>query len=149
MKQVKLTQGRVAVVDDADYEWLNQFKWCFSHGYAQTRSRGTKEYMHRVIMNAPKNKQVDHTNGSGVDNQRSNLRLCTSSDNQHNRGKNKNNKSGYKNIWFDNTHKMWDVRIMYRWKNYGKKFKELKDAVEYRDSLVIELHGKFARTENA
>ena len=148
MKRIPLTQGKVAMVDDADFEYLSQFKWCFSHGYAQTRGRGKKEYMHRVIMNPPADKQVDHKHKTleGLDNRRSNLRVGTSSDNQHNRGKNRNNTSGYKCISRSNG--KWIVGIMKNYRNYGGRFNSLGEAISARDTLISRLHGDFAKVEN-
>ena len=145
MNRVKLTQGKYALVDDEDFEWLNQWKWCFSHGYAQTRSRGKKEYMHRMILGAPKHRFVDHINRDGLDNQRCNIRLCTVADNQHNRIENRNNTTGYKNII--RLGKKWRVGVMKDYKSYTKVFENLGAAVLYRDRLIERLHGNFARTE--
>ena len=87
MKEIPLTQCKVALVDDKYFEFLNQFKWRFSNGYAARSDIRTKRgrktiLMHRAIMDAPKGVEVDHVNGDKLDNQRSNLRLCNRKWNQ-------------------------------------------------------------------
>ncbi len=89
MKIIPLTQGKVALVDDEDYEWLNQYSWHYGgDGYARATHRTPKKvltlYMHRMIMKAPKGKEVDHINGNRIDNQCSNLRICTRLENSRN-----------------------------------------------------------------
>jgi len=95
MKEIKLSQNKVALVDDEDYEYLNQFKW-YAHKnhrtfYAirKTRKneiggRGKLVWMHRVIMNTPIRLQSDHIDHNGLNNQKYNLRNCTNSQNQLN-----------------------------------------------------------------
>jgi hypothetical protein len=110
MKEIPLTKGRVALVDDADFEMLNKYKW-----FAESRNRtfyarrtvtiGIGKYknvsMHRVIMQTPVGVETDHSDGDGLNNQRWNLRFCTRSKNNMNRSKGKNNTSGYKGVsWF-------------------------------------------------
>src|SRR5687768_11145590 len=96
-KQISLTQGKFATVDDADFDHLNQWKWHFSHyGYARrtTSSRFGRQkfiFMHREIMQAPDGMDVDHINCNKLDNRRQNLRLCTRADNLRNRNKQSNN----------------------------------------------------------
>ena len=84
--------GLWAIVDDADYEMVNSVRWtpCYSHGltYArQSRHRGKKIFMHRFILGAAVPHIVDHQNGDGLDNRRSNLRSCSTAQNQWNGGK--------------------------------------------------------------
>ena len=92
MKKIKLTQGRVALVDDADFERVNQFKW-YAHTpnnvqwYARraVSQKPTKiVLMHRLILSAPNDMLIDHRNGDGLDNRRQNLRLVTRSENAQN-----------------------------------------------------------------
>lgn len=98
MKEIKLTQGFVAMVDDEDFEWLNQWKWHArkdDNGYYAGRSiylgGGSKNQkiktisMHRLIMNTPKGMETDHIDHNGLNNQRHNLRNATHSQNQYNR----------------------------------------------------------------
>ena len=114
MKEIPLTQGKVAIVDDEDFEKLNQYKWCAhwnGHHWYATRSvkkngKSIMIYMHREIINAPKGIPVDHRDGNGLDNCKENLRLCTQQENCRNRKFNKNNKFGIKGVsWNRNTGK--------------------------------------------
>ena len=94
MKEIQLTQGKVALVDDDDFKLLGQWIWCACKQkniyYAIATSFANKPYgqktcssqmMHRIIMNAPKGMDVDHINHDGLDNRKENLRICTVSEN--------------------------------------------------------------------
>ncbi len=90
MKEIKLTQRKVALVDDEDYEYLNQWKWCtakIANTYYVTRRQklGNGLSMHRLIMNTPKGMEVDHIDHNGLNNQKHNLRNCTHQQNTMNR----------------------------------------------------------------
>lgn len=103
MKEIKLTQGKVALVDDSDYEWLSKHKWFCQHGYAARNvrlngARSTKR-MHQLIMNPPLGMVVDHIDQNKLNNQRSNLRLCVPRQNFRNKSKQANgNTSKYKGV---------------------------------------------------
>lgn len=94
MRKIPLTRGKYAVVDEVDYAILNMHKWyCFpgKKTFYATRVRGggdnTLARMHRVILDAKEGQIVDHINGNGLDNRRSNLRFVTSRENALNRSK--------------------------------------------------------------
>jgi hypothetical protein len=87
MPQIKLTQDKYAVIDKIDLSLISKYKWNYHYGYASATINGKLVYMHRLILNAPKHLQVDHKNGILSDNRRSNIRLCTRSQNQMNIGK--------------------------------------------------------------
>lgn len=74
------------LVDDEDFEYLNQFKWQFTGGYATRYNRKEKKgiLMHREIMDTPKELVVDHIDRDKLNNQKINLRNCTNSDNAKN-----------------------------------------------------------------
>lgn len=103
-KQIPLTQGKVAIVDDDDFETLSVHKWCVNnYGYAVRRSKvinGQSKIllMHRVIMDAPSGMEVDHKNMNPLDNRKSNLRICSSSQNKHNKVPQVDNTTGYKGV---------------------------------------------------
>jgi len=92
MKQIPLTQGQVALVDNTDYDWLNQWKWCAQRTrgvfYAvrnSPRKNGKKHqiFMHREILGLryKDGQEGDHRNHNTLDNQRENLRVCIHSQN--------------------------------------------------------------------
>ena len=97
MKQIPLTQGKFALVDDADFDWLNQWKWTLVRTdcklYAvrnayEDYGRNKIISMHRVIMgDEVAGCDTDHIDGDGLNNQRSNLRACTRAENMRNRKK--------------------------------------------------------------
>lgn len=98
--------------------------------------------LHRFILNAPKNKQIDHINGNGLDNRKSNLRLCTPQENARNRTKQKNNKSGLKGVSFDKTRNKWvaRIKIQNRYKFLGRF--ESKELAYSKYTEVGQIHHK-------
>lgn len=89
MAEIELTNGGVAIVDDADHEFLSQWSWYARKGSGQTTwyavSTGPEKLlMHRVILLPSPSREVDHINHDGLDNRRCNLRSCSTAENQHN-----------------------------------------------------------------
>ena len=105
MREIQLTQGQIALVDDEDFENLNQFKWYANkHGntfYAgrniRVDGKWKQVYMHHTILNG---KRIDHIDHNGLNNQKSNLRLCTQGQNMMNTQKRENCSSIYKGVSF-------------------------------------------------
>jgi hypothetical protein len=93
LKEIQLTQGKVTLVDDEDYDELMDYKWYFikvykSYGYAARGGEKNKTvYLHREVMNPPKDMTVDHINHDTLDNRRNNLRVVTQKENSQNRTK--------------------------------------------------------------
>lgn len=97
MKEIQLTQGMVALVDDKDFEYLSQWKWFYTRaknehtGYARKKLRcpntgkRINHSMHTLLMGPGKDQCVDHIDGNGINNQRSNLRVCSARENAWNR----------------------------------------------------------------
>lgn len=108
MKEIQLTQGKVAIVDDEDFERLNQYKWQADKNktgnyYARRvlfrNGKRISLLMHREIMNATNDKMVDHKNGNGLDNRKINLRFCNIEQNAANqKNPHKDNKLGIKGV---------------------------------------------------
>lgn len=153
-KQIQLTKGKFALVDDEDYEWLNQWKW-FSHdgagGYAARNSkyvRGEKRktiLMHRQIMGEPKELQVDHINRDRRDNRRENLRLVTAQQNKLNSCIQKSNTSGYRGVAFWKRKAKWRTMISHdNDRLFMGYYKTAEEAALAYDFAAIFLHGEFA-----
>jgi hypothetical protein len=157
MKRIPLTQGKFALVDDQDYDFLMQWKWyaCYIHKthYAKRSVRiGLKTIrirMHREILKRMRlhiaGKKIDHRDRNGLNNRRSNLRIATNSQNQHNQGIRKNNKSGYKGVTWNKQHNKWQARICINWKEiWLGLFDDKKDAAKAYNEAALKYHGKFA-----
>lgn len=99
-RNIELTQGMSAIVDPSDFEWLSGYKWCAHREntkvYACTRMNGRMVKMHQVVMDCRVWQMVDHINGDGLDNRRSNLRFTTPALNRVNSPKQKRKNAGQK-----------------------------------------------------
>lgn len=145
--------GKVALVDDEDFEWLSKYNWQYQpkkHGdrvIAEIFGLGkrTKVYMHRLVTDCPTDMLVDHANHNTLDNRKSNLRICTGTQNQGNKFVRSDSSTGYKGIMWDDFRKRWLVAVKH--KDYGKisgRFKSLKDAVDFYNENALEMFGEFA-----
>ena len=122
MRLIPLTRGQFAKVDDDDYAKVSIFKWQAVKGrhhksfYARRRFGTSKEgrrsvSTHTFLMRPVDGMEVDHKNGDGLDNQRSNLRLATHAQNCMNRRKRSNNTSGFKGVSFHSESRKWRAVI--------------------------------------
>jgi len=148
-KEIQLTQGKIALVDDEDFEYLNQWKWHLSNGYAVRNSgKWPKQkhiFMHRDIVNTPNGMDTDHKDMNRLNKQRDNLRVCTRAENRHNQGIPKNSNNKYKGICWTGTG--WKAQI----KVNGKKIhlsvhKNKEDAARAYDQAATKHFGEFAKT---
>jgi hypothetical protein len=150
-KVIKLTRGKVTIVDDDDYELLSLWKWhCTSAGYAARRNPRTRGnqivLLHRFITDAPEGKSVDHINGNPLDNRKANLRLVTHSENLHNRPKQANNTSGHKGVAWSITESKWKGFIGVKGKRiHVGTFTDKQAAIEAVIKKRIELCGEVGR----
>jgi hypothetical protein len=155
MKEISLTNGGVALVDDEDFDELNKHKWFFhkegNTAYAWRHERkGFRQYgmvkMHRQILNPKESDHVDHKNGDGLDNQRSNIRICSRSQNMMNQKIRIDNTSGYKGVTFHKKNKKWRAIIHLNGKpiDAGCHSTPKLAAIAYNEK-AIELFGEFAR----
>lgn len=165
MKQIKLTQGYVALVDDADYERVNAFKW---RAHIVTRKDGSirnvyaicslprinrmrTQRMHRFILGVTDSAvEVDHEDHAGLNNQRHNLRKATHAQNQHNTRPRADNTSGYKGVHWHKGAEKWQARIAVDGKSKSLGlFIRKEDAKLAYDAAAIEYHGQFACTNES
>jgi hypothetical protein len=143
MKLIPLTQGKFALIDDEDFLRVSQFKWLYAEGYAK-RSVGS---MHRFILNldCENAKLVDHIDGNGLNNQKSNLRLCTHAQNVVNRRAEKNSASKYLGVYRQGKTKF-SAHVRKNRKGYYLGTFETEElAAEAYNKKALELHGEFAR----
>jgi hypothetical protein len=150
MKEIQLTKGKVALVDDEDYEWLNQWKWCFHHaGYAVRTSIDKKKrtmiLMHRLIIGTPQHMETDHINNNRLDNRKCNLRVCTASQNQANRPAPINNKCKNKGVYWYGARNKWCAHIWYDNRTHCiGRFNTIEEAINAYNKKSKEIFGVFA-----
>ncbi len=102
--------------------------------------------MHMAILGGKRNKEIDHRDGNGLNNQRSNLRFCTHAENMRNRNIQKNNTSGYKGVSWNKNARKWQAVIKYNGTHiYLGLFFCLVSAARTYDGKARELYGEFAR----
>lgn len=153
MKYIKLTQGYKAIVDDDLFDYLNQWKWCYARGYAMRRvytgtgrknNSGYNVYMHSLVLHPDKGMFADHISGDGLDNRRSNLRLCNKIQNAQNRRITKVNTSGYKGVTKKNN--KWCARITVNRKliHLGY-FNDKKEAAKAYNKAAQQYFSEYAR----
>ncbi len=159
VKTITLTNSdELVLVDDQDYEYLNQFEWKLIIVRAGKRIARTQYtngkcyiiYMSRIIglrmgLNI-KDKIIDHIDRNSVNNQlRSNLRIATHSQSQCNKGLYKNNTTGYKGVSWNNRKQKYVARIRINGKEiYLGEFNDLIEAAYQYDHYAKQLHGEFA-----
>jgi hypothetical protein len=162
VKEIPLVSGRyhepsglVTLVDDEDYEGLQGRYWRVFIGnngklYA---AGGDNDLLHRVILNAPKDLQVDHLNGDGLDNVRSNLRLATRSQNLANQASRiywsrRRTTSNYKGVsLLEGRSRPWRATISVdRKQHFLGYYAEEDAAARAYDDAARRFFGEFART---
>lgn len=167
MKKISLHgkkgNGRFALVDDEDYPILSGFKWFvdgkrneYVRAARKTKMKGENGrvfhfYMHSVILWRPSGMVIDHINGNGLDNRRSNLRIVTYSQNAANRKININNTVGFRGVSKRKPYGTFQAQIGIRTsdgkhkKIYVGTFKTAKEAAEARDKAASKYQSKFAK----
>ncbi len=155
MKKIKLNKNKFALVDDADFNYLNQFCWrintskdqfcIYAMRRTQKNNKVTRILMHREILNAPAYKQVDHIDGNTLNNQRNNLRLATMSQNLANQRKTRGI-SRYKGVSYNKKARKFEAYVTCKGiRHYLGLFISEEDAAKSRDIKAFELYGTFAR----
>jgi hypothetical protein len=150
MKEISLKRGKVALVDDEDYEWLIKYAWNeASNGYVVDGGRfahGKGTLMHRAIMKPAQHQVIDHINGNPLDNQKCNLRICSQKQNTRNRDGVKRNTSGHKGVFWKKDHNKWCAYINVNSKHvFLGYFNHSLDAAIAYDKAALKYFGEYAR----
>lgn len=151
MKEIQLTKGMVTMVDDGDYEFLNQFKWYalkptgnkkyYAARGVYRNGKRTTEYMHKVLLDTKD--YVDHWNRNSLDNQRNNLRSATPSQSRAN--SEPKGTSKYMGVSWSKGSRKWQVNIAKGGKKYHLGlFDNERDAALRYNSWAKEIYGEFA-----
>lgn len=154
-KEIPLTKGKFAIVDDEDYEELSKYKWqassirrneiCYATRKVIVNGKRKEVKMHIVINRTPAGMDTDHINGNGLDNRKENLRTASPSQNAINIGKRKKSgtSSSYKGVGRNG--KKWASVISLNGKKiYLGMYESEIEAARVYDAKAKELYGEFA-----
>jgi len=157
MKKIKLTQGKYTIVDDEDYDWLNQWKW-YAKKYRNNtfyacrwslKKNGKRCHirMHRLVLGLgiEDSRQCDHHDHDALNNRRCNLRACSNAQNQYNQKKRTIGTSKYKGVSYHKGARKWSARIQANKSRCFLGLFETEDnaAIAYNKMANV-LHGEFA-----
>lgn len=142
-----------ALIDLDDVDKVKNIKWHRSDLQRSTyyclSNDSEWKRIHRLIMGVTdKNIVVDHINHNGLDNRKSNLRICTSGQNTCNCLTSKNNKSGHKGVYWSKERKKWCAQISINNKTKGLgRYDTIEEAIEAREKVAKEYYGEFANED--
>lgn len=147
---IELNDGIITSIDDEDFDKVAQYKLCAYYKANAKKWYVTASYkgriqMHRLITNAPSDKQVDHIDGNPLNNRKSNLRLCTASQNQRNRKAPGWGTSTFRGVCFEKRAGKWVAGIRTNKRRIEQRYfkGEIAAAFHY-DKIAILHHGCFA-----
>ena len=132
-----LSNGQIALIDLIDVDLIKQHRWRFNNGYARSviGDRTNHVYLHHFLIKDRNGLEIDHKNGNGLDNRRSNLRLATSGQNKINR----------KSIGVSVVNGKFRAFICVNKKNINLgTFTSFEKALQVREGAANRLHGEYA-----
>ena len=157
-------KGEPFYIDKEDFSKVKDYCWWFRKEYLQGKDNGKRILLHRLIMNCPDDKVVDHINHNTADNRKSNLRIVSRSQNSMNRVKRKDNRSGVTGVYFSEKEQCWAASITKEQKtvtlgfyqNFDMAVKARKNAEEkifqeysYDNSIKYSENNKIGESNNA
>jgi hypothetical protein len=140
-------KGKYVLLDDDDYVWAAHFKWHAKKGGYPARRNGpnTHIFLHNELVSPPSGLLVDHKDGDVLNATRSNLRLCTKSQNQWNRRRFGMERKGRIGVFWDTSRSMWSAQLrMYDSIIHIGRFDDEHEAMYVYDQFTIQLRGQFA-----
>lgn len=157
MKELKITCGYAALVDDEDFEELSKYNWqacprgktVYVKRYATVNGKETTVQMHRQILDAKKGEVIDHKNRNGLDNRRDNIRKVTRSQNQFNREVKHGTDSKYRGVKISNKGRTKNIRwqayikINYKTIHLGIHDTEIQAAQAFNRAVIVYKLDKF------
>lgn len=144
MARIKLSKGGYALCDDELLPFLSRYTWSSTNGYVQAWVCGRPMYMHRLILNAGKGKEVDHKNGKRHDNRRENLRFIDHSRNCH-RAAYKPGRSGLRGVTWNSG--KWQAQIFVNGeRHYLGRYADKVEAANVYDATAVRFFGADAVT---
>lgn len=147
-KEIELSQGYKAIVDDDLYDELNQHNWCVHKMRKNNTMYATRliRIHHMVLGFPPPGYVIDHINGNGLDNRRENLRIITTGQNTTWRAIQRNNTSGFRGVSWNKSKKRWDAKIKVNGKAmHLGRFTNKEDAARAYDKAAREHFKEFAK----
>lgn len=145
---IALTKNQIAIVNKEDYPILSRYNWQTlrrRNGDFYAVRKSCAVYMHREVLRCRADEEIDHRNGDTLDNRRDNLRRATRETNQANRGRQRNNKSGFKGVSWSKGTKKWIVFLQTKKKKmYLGQFDSKILAAKTYDKAAQKYHKKFA-----
>ena len=156
MREIPLTQGKVALVDDSKYEELSKYNWYagqYQKNFYAMRNSSRKKgkhfmiLMHRQILGLEYGdpRQTDHRDHNTLDNRRANIRICTNQQNSRNRKSNQNLTSQFKGVSWNKREKKWGSYIHINEKTRFLGYWNMEEVAALRyDMVAIREFGEFA-----
>lgn len=158
MRELQLTKGKVALVDDEDYYWVSQWNWFAVEISGIWYARRSKKkgilrncesfeiYLHRVVTRCiDKVLTVDHKDHDGLNCQKSNLRVCTKAENNRSLSSQKNSSSKYLGVSYDAQRKKWRAQYTFNGKTIlAKRYNSEEAAARAYDVMALKNAGEFA-----
>lgn len=161
MREIILTKGKVALIDDADHEFLSQWNWCayvnrsgnwyarcsLYLGGGRKNSKRKTLHMHRLLLGLPDDPKIrtDHIDGNGLNNQRHNLRPATPTQNGANMRSRKNSASKYVGVSWKKGLNKWQAEVKHgKERYYAGVFHNEEEAAKARDIVAKKIYGEYA-----
>jgi len=154
MRNIELTHGKIALIDEEDWDKVKDFHWYlvkehrthYAKAYDYSYKPRKSIRMHRLILGIKDSSiKIDHEDGNGLNNQKTNLRKVTIGQNNKNKQNiSSNNKSGYIGVYWYKAGNCWRAQVRCEGKAYHLgNFKCPKEAALVRDKKAIELFGEY------